>query len=556
MTENIPEYLLPYVAKQNFDLYTPADHAGWRFILKISKSFFVRHAHRMYLDGLEKTGISSERIPRISEMDEKLRVFGWRAVPVCGFIPPSVFMEFLSLGILPIACDMRQPEHLEYTPAPDIVHEAAGHAPIIADPEYAAYLRRYGEISRKAIHSAQDWEVYLAIRRLSDLKEDPCSRPEEISAAQRSLEEAVAQVDHVSEATQLARMSWWTIEYGLIGDSSAPKIYGAGLLSSVSESYHCLGPGVAKRPLTLDCVRQGYDITRPQPQLFVARDFQELTEVLEQLAATMAFRKGGGEGLHRAWRAGTVTTCQLENGLQISGIVDHFIEEDGVPFCVWHRGRVQLARDDRELEAGGPQFVTLLGRPRRRELGDGRVRLEFGSGLVVEGRAHKTLSIAGRELGRVFSDCSFVWRNRSVESPSGEVLVPDCERIVSVFGGAADRASFLRATGGIGQSPGIPKTNLTDANRELNDLYARVRRLREEAQYGGRDALPEALTEVHRELETRFPEDWLLRYELLELNSHYQLRASWEPVILRGLARIGSLSPARAELIRRGLELV
>src|SRR3989344_4668408 len=97
LTDTIPEYLRPYIAQQDPALYTAMDHAGWRFILKISRTFFAEHAHKMYLDGLERTGISLERIPLIEEMDAKLRQFKWRAVPVCGFIPSSVFMEFLSL---------------------------------------------------------------------------------------------------------------------------------------------------------------------------------------------------------------------------------------------------------------------------------------------------------------------------------------------------------------------------------------------------------------------------------------------------------------------------
>ena len=94
-----------------------------------------------YALGLEKTGISTERIPDLAEMSQKLEPFGWQAVPVSGFIPPAAFMEMQSLGLLPIACDMRSIEHLTYTPAPDIVHEAAGHAPILIDPEFSIYLK-------------------------------------------------------------------------------------------------------------------------------------------------------------------------------------------------------------------------------------------------------------------------------------------------------------------------------------------------------------------------------------------------------------------------------
>lgn len=475
------------------------DHAGWRFILKISKAFFASHAHPMYVAGLERTGISSERIPLIEEMDAKLTLFGWRAVPVCGFIPPSVFMEFLSLGILPIACDMRQAGHLAYTPAPDIVHEAAGHAPIIADPEYAAYLKRYGEISRKAIHSARDWDLYLAIRGLSDVKEDPRSTAAEIQSAQDKLDAAIAAVDHVSEATELARMSWWTIEYGLIGTLDSSRIYGAGLLSSVGESYQCLGPDVRKIPLTLDCIRQGYDITKPQPQLFVAPDFATLTRVLDELAETMAFRRGGVEGLRRARMAAAVTTTVFDNGLQISGIVEDFDEGEGsAPAWIRYRGPIQLARGDRELQGHGAglRVMSVTARPGE--------RLHFGQ-----------------------SDSPFLCG----------------AKVLSVFGGAADRGRYLEAIGGFDQPPGRPKTNLTDENRALNALYAEVRALRDRP-----TDVRERIQEIHAALSRGFPEEWLLRYELLELGGPRSLRTE-----LEGIAH---LRPALASMIQRGLALL
>src|SRR6185437_16585822 len=101
---------------------------------------------------------------------------------------------------------------------------------------------------------------------------------EEIRRVEEELDQAVASVDYVSEATELSRMGWWTFEYGLVGGLKDPKIYGAGLLSSMGESFHCLGPRVKKIPFSLDCVKVTYDITRPQPQLFVAESFEELSD--------------------------------------------------------------------------------------------------------------------------------------------------------------------------------------------------------------------------------------------------------------------------------------
>jgi phenylalanine-4-hydroxylase len=198
------------------------------------------------MEGLQKTGIDIEKIPRIEDISRNLENFGWRALPVSGFIPPAAFMELQSLSVLPIASDMRTIDHLEYTPAPDIVHEAAGHAPILVNPVFAEYLREYSAVARKAIISKEDLDIYEAIRNLSDIKENPESTMEDIQQAEDHLAKVSSQVTHVSEATELSRMNWWTAEYGLIGSLENPKIFGAGLLSSLGESHSCLLDDVKK----------------------------------------------------------------------------------------------------------------------------------------------------------------------------------------------------------------------------------------------------------------------------------------------------------------------
>ena len=151
--------------------------------------FLKEYAHKVYFQGLLDTGISFERIPRIEEMNDILGKIGWGAVAVDGFIPPAAFMEFQAYKVLVIACDMRQIHHIEYTPAPDIVHEAAGHAPIIVDREYSDYLQRFGEVGAKAMSSKKDFELYEAIRHLSILKELPNADPKEIEEATKLVEE-------------------------------------------------------------------------------------------------------------------------------------------------------------------------------------------------------------------------------------------------------------------------------------------------------------------------------------------------------------------------------
>ena len=185
---------------------------------------------------------------------------------VDGFLPPSSFMEFQAYKVLVIAADIRQIEHIEYTPAPDILHEAAGHAPIIADPTYAEYLRLFGEIGSKAISSAQDFELYEAIRHLSIIKEDPNTEEKEIVQAEKDIELIQSNMGQPSEMAQIRNLHWWTVEYGLIGYLNQPKIYGAGLLSSIGESESCLKEEVKKLPYSIEAAQQAFDITEPQPQ--------------------------------------------------------------------------------------------------------------------------------------------------------------------------------------------------------------------------------------------------------------------------------------------------
>src|SRR6266576_4027674 len=168
-----PKHLLQFAVDQRYDDYTSVDHAVWRFIMRQNMFFLKEYAHKVYFQGLLDTGISFERIPRIEEMNDILAKIGWGAVADDAFITPEQFLEVQEYKVLVIACDMRQIHHIEYTPAPDIVHEAAGHAPIIVDREYSNYLQRFGEIGAKAMSSRKDFELYQAIRHLSILKERP-----------------------------------------------------------------------------------------------------------------------------------------------------------------------------------------------------------------------------------------------------------------------------------------------------------------------------------------------------------------------------------------------
>jgi len=528
---NLPRHLQQFVVEQGWERYTPIDHAVWRYIMRQNVRFLRHHAHPSYLEGLARTGIALDRIPRLEEMNQALGRIGWGAVTVDGFIPPAAFMEFQAHRVLVIAADIRQLEHIEYTPAPDIVHEAAGHAPIIADATYAEYLRRIGEVGARAISSRADWELYEAIRHLSILKEAPGVPAAEIDAAQRLVEERQANLGEPSEMARLSRLHWWTVEYGLIGSLQQPKIYGAGLLSSIGEAQHCLTDAVAKLPYTLAAADVAFDITTMQPQLFVTPDFEHLLAVLEEFAATMAFRRGGLEGLARAQESGAVATAQLSSGLQISGVLADVLADDGQPAYLLFRGPSALAVAGRELPGHGKEYhrdgfgtplgrlegeslpLELMGEQDLRRVGVevGRhARLRFASGVTVEGRVATTRRHQGQLLLVSFEECTVQRGERLLFRPEwGSFDMGVGERVVSVFAGAADKDAYEQPV--LLPRERTIKAALDDRRHRLAELYGRVRAVRS-------GELPaQELSRLWQEVRHHWPEEWLLPGELYEL---------------------------------------
>lgn len=311
--DKLPAHLRQFIKPQHYESYSSVDQAVWRYVMRRNVDYLSKVAHSSYTEGLKKTGISIDAIPNMYGMNRILKEIGWAAVAVDGFIPPNAFMEFQAYNVLVIASDIRQLEHIEYTPAPDIIHEGAGHAPIIANPEYAEYLRRFGEIGAKAISSAKDYEMYEAIRHLSIIKEAEGTPADEIEAAEAKIDELQSEMGEPSEMARIRNLHWWTVEYGLIGSIENPKIYGAGLLSSIGESAWCMTDKVRKLPYNLAAADLSFDITKPQPQLFVTPDFAHLSLVLEEFANQMALRKGGLNGIKKTDRLARFRNYRAEH---------------------------------------------------------------------------------------------------------------------------------------------------------------------------------------------------------------------------------------------------
>ncbi len=528
--DRLPRHLMDLVIEQPYNGYTAQDHAVWRYIMRQNVRYLPQVAHHSYLEGLRKTGISIDTIPHMYGMNRILKEIGWAAVAVDGFIPPAAFMEFQAYNVLVIAADIRPIDQIGYTPAPDIVHEAAGHAPIIADPEYAKYLVEFGKIGSRAFSSKKDIDLYETIRLLSILKADPYSPPAVIREAEKQLAAVEQSIAEPSELAQIRNLHWWTVEYGLIGNLSRPKIYGAGLLSSISESYNCLKDSVKKIPYTIEASQTAFDITTQQPQLYVTPDFATLLKVLEEFASGMALRKGGIDGLAKARETGEAATAVWSSGLQASGVIGDFRDHLCEPAYIRFTSPTALAYNDRQLEGHGKDdHAHGFGSPAGKRVGesealermtDGQIdrytdvnkitTLKFESGVVVAGRIERILRKEGRILLITFSDCTVTRGGETLfRAEWGTYDMAVGERIVSVFPGPADPTAW-------GLHYPVPKTKTHklvhgEKERELHSHYERVRVIRSSGLPDGR--LRETWNAVKRE----YPGEWLLPLEILEL---------------------------------------
>ena len=532
--QSIPSYLRQFVVHQHYDSYTPQNHATWRYIMKRNVNFLKDKAHPAYFEGLRKTGIGIEYIPHIDDMNESLAKIGWRAVVVDGFVPPAAFMEFSAHKILVISADMRNIGNILYTPAPDIVHEAAGHAPIIADDTYSHYLQLVGDYGAKAVFSKLDYEIYESIRYLSIIKEYPNATEEQVSQAESDLEEKIKANTVPSEANLLSRLHWWTVEYGLIGTPDDYRLYGAGLLSSVGESKACIKPTVKKIPLSVDCVNFDYDITTMQPQLFVTEDFDHLIRVLEEFADNMCFRKGGSESVRQIINSENVGTSEFSSGLQVSGVFTEITTDDrGREIYIKTDGETQLSYDNTELEGHGTAyhkdgFSSPIGKLKgsakaledynegdfiHEQISTGNeVKLNFESGIEVSGRLEAIHTKNGKNILMVFQNCTVTDLNgKTLFAPEWGVYdMAVGERISSAYSGTADKENFNVYPSKSTKT--TIKDEYTTKETRLFELYSDIRVMREQ-----NTVTLERIEDFYGVVKEEYPLEWLIRLELLEL---------------------------------------
>ncbi|HTL95446.1 MAG TPA: phenylalanine 4-monooxygenase [Gemmatimonadaceae bacterium] len=237
---------LPALIDQDYARYESEAHAVWRILYERRMMTLRDTGSEVFLHGIERIGLASDRVPDLADVNRRLQPrTGWRAVGVGGFIPAAQFFRCLAQRRFPTTLAVRPRSQLDYLPEPDIFHDVFGHVPMHAEPVFADFLQRFGELG------------------------------------------AAARNEHETQA--LARLFWFTVEFGLIEEGDGPRVYGSGLISSHGDAANALGPTCERRPFSLEAViAQPFEIDHFQHVLFVIPSFDELYRAVEELGAQFA----------------------------------------------------------------------------------------------------------------------------------------------------------------------------------------------------------------------------------------------------------------------------
>ncbi len=239
---------------QPYDLYSEENHETWRRLYARMLPRWQRYANPHFLQGIRALSLNPNRVPRLEDVNRFLcPLTGFRAKAVSGYVPAFVFFDCLRNREFPTTITVRRSDQLDYLPEPDIFHDIAGHVPMHTDPHFAETLVRFGECAHTAA----------------------------------SLDLPVAQLTSIVRA--LARFFWFTIEFGLMRDGGASKVYGSGLLSSYGEIEHAIeAKSVQRYPLQLEwVVNQSFEIDCYQPLLFIVESFEHLYDLVGELERWM-----------------------------------------------------------------------------------------------------------------------------------------------------------------------------------------------------------------------------------------------------------------------------
>lgn len=240
------------VITQRWDKYTADDHEVWSVLFKKRMVQLRTHASGVFLDGLRVINLREDRVPDLREVNANLaKMTGWASRGVPGYLPAKVFFAFLAKRQFPTTVSVRPKTSMDYLPEPDIIHDVFGHVPLHADPIFADFLQTYGQA---ALHT-----------------------------------------NDAAHTERLARLFWFTVEFGLIREGGRLKLYGSGLISSEGEGHHALeSKEVDRRPFDLETVcNTSFEIDHYQPILYVLESFEQLRDAMNTYARKLLAEPAG-----------------------------------------------------------------------------------------------------------------------------------------------------------------------------------------------------------------------------------------------------------------------
>ncbi|WP_242147727.1 phenylalanine 4-monooxygenase [Sphingomonas sp. BAUL-RG-20F-R05-02] len=238
-----------WTVPQNWDRYTPEEHGVWDTLFARQAALLPGRASDAYLRGLDVLKLSKPGIPDFAELSDRLMgLTGWQVVAVPGLVPDDVFFDHMANRRFVAGSFIRRADQLDYLQEPDVFHDVFGHVPMLADPVFADYLEAYGKGGQRAVG-------------LDALK-------------------------------YLARLYWYTVEFGLVAEPEGLRIYGAGIVSSFSESRFALEDASPNR-IAFDLervMRTEYRIDDFQQNYFVIPSFEELLSATTQIDFAPLYR--------------------------------------------------------------------------------------------------------------------------------------------------------------------------------------------------------------------------------------------------------------------------
>ena len=232
-----PSERADFTIVQDWPAYSREEHETWRLLFHRQEAVLRRRACREFLDGMHDLGVAADAIPDFRRLNEVLRrATRWSIVAVPGLVPDAIFFDHLANRRFPSTCFIRRRDQLDYLQEPDVFHDIFGHVPMLMNPVFADYMQAYGQGGLKALH--------------------------------------------LGALHHLARLYWYTVEFGLIATAEGLRIYGSGIVSSKGESVYCLEDPRPNR-ISFDLMRvmrTRYRIDDYQQTYFVIRGFEQLFE--------------------------------------------------------------------------------------------------------------------------------------------------------------------------------------------------------------------------------------------------------------------------------------